>query len=48
MKKLLAIVVLGLLWSGNVYSEIPPIKVKDLQCSWIEDNFRDKYKNEYY
>ena len=48
MKKLLAIIVLGLLWSGNVYSEIPPIKVKDLQCSSPENNFRDKYKNDYW
>ena len=46
MKKLLAIVVLGLLWSGNVFSE--PIKVKDLQCSTLKNNFRDKYKNDYW
>ena len=49
MKKLLAILITIFFSFNNLFcSETPPIKVKDLQCSWPENNFRDKYKNEYW
>ncbi len=49
MKKIFAILV-TIFFSFNYLfcSEIPPIKVKDLQCSSLENNFKDKYKNEYW
>ena len=49
MKKIFAILVTIFFPFNNLFcSEIPPIKVKDLQCSSLENNFKDKYKNEYW
>ena len=48
MKKLLAIVVLGLLWNGNfVFGyDIPEIKVKNLKCLHKEYKKEGKTKKE--
>ena len=37
MKKLLAIIVLGLLWGGNVYSEIKTLKCERLH-TYVDKN----------
>jgi len=48
MKKILAIVVLGLLWNGNVVFgyDIPEIKVKNLKCLHKEYKKEGKTKKE--
>ena len=48
MKKFLAISIIFFFCNNLVYSEIPPIKVKDLVCSTLENNFRDRSRNDYW
>ena len=49
MKKFLASLIISFFFLNNlVYSEIPPIKVKDLICSTLKNNFRNRYWNDYW